>query len=137
MEAKETTGKNKEETKEAKKAEAQAKKEAKKAEAQAKEEAKQAARGKDKGSAARTYKGMIRLTIMPPVDSGQLKILEEHLSQVQDLRLVVVGGSVESGTEIVISAENPIPLLDILREMPPVAQVITKGKTAQITLKAE
>jgi hypothetical protein len=110
-------------------------KEAKKAEAQAKEEAKQDARGKDKGSAAGTYKGIIRLTIMPPVDSGQLKKLEEHLSQIPDLRLVLISGSIAEGTEIVVSAESPIPLLDILSEIPPVDQVTTKGKTIQITLK--
>ena len=126
MEDKEATERAKKETKEAKKAEAQAKK-----------EAKQVAKGKDKGSTAELYKGMMRLAIVPPPDSGQLKRLEEHLSQVQDLRLVVIGGSVEGGTEIVVSAESPIPLLDILREMPPVAEVTTKGKITQVTLKAE
>jgi hypothetical protein len=94
------------------------------------------AQDKAKEPGSEMYNGLVRLTIMPPVDSGQLSNLEEHLCQVQDLRLVLIGGSVTDGTEIVVSTENPIPLLDILREMPPVAQVAKKGKTTQITLKS-
>jgi hypothetical protein len=115
--------------------------EAKKAEAQARKGAEQAAKGKakdgDKEPVTELYKGIVKLTIVPPVDSGQVRELEEHLYQVQDLRLVLVGGSIDEGTEIIVSAESPIPLLDILREMPPVAQVIKKGKIAQVTLKAK
>jgi hypothetical protein len=74
---------------------------------------------------------------MPPIDIGQVRKLEEYLYQVQDLRLVLVGGSVDEGTEIVVSAENPIPLIDALRELPPVDQIVKKGKTIQLTLKAE
>jgi hypothetical protein len=74
---------------------------------------------------------------VPPVDSGQVRKLEEHLSQVPDLQLVLISGSVAEGTEIIVSTESPIPLLDILRDMPPVAQVTKKGKATQITLKVE
>jgi len=119
-----------EEAKKAQKAKALSKK---KAEQQAEERAKKKA-----GEAGpELYQGMVRLTILPPVDSGQVSKLEEHLSQVKDLRLVLVGGSAAEGTEIIVSAENPIPLMDILKEMPPVAQVTKKGKATQITLKAE
>lgn len=124
MEDKETTEQNKKEAKEAKKAEAKVKK-----------EAKQAAEEESKKADAELDKGTVRLTIEPPVDSGQLKRLEEGLYQVQDLRVVLIGGSVDGGTEIIVSAEEPIPLLDILREIPSVAQVARKGKTTQITLK--
>jgi hypothetical protein len=113
-----------------------AKKEAKKAEAKAKKEAKQAAKEENKGAGTELDKGTVTLTIVSPFDSGQLRKLEEHLYQVQGLSLVLIGGSVDGGTEVVVSAENYLPLLDILREMPPVAQVVRKGKTTQITLKA-
>jgi hypothetical protein len=126
MEAKEDRERAKKETKEAKKAKAQDKK-----------GAEQVATKEDKGAGAELYKGIVRLTIVPPVDSGQVRKLEEHLSQVPDLRLVLIGGSIAEGTEIVVATESPIPLLDILRDMPPVAQVTKKGKTTQITLKAE
>jgi hypothetical protein len=122
---------------EAKEAKEKAKKETKKAKAQAKQEAEPVAKKEDKRSGAELYKGILRLTIMPPVDSGQVRKLEEHLSQVPDLQLVLISGSVAENTEIVVSTENPIPLLDILRDMPPVAQVTKKGKATQITLKVE
>jgi len=79
----------------------------------------------------------VTLSIMPPVDSGQVKRLEESLHESPDLRLVVIGGSTANGTEMVISAENAIPLVDILMKVPLVAQVTKKGKTLQVTLKAE
>jgi len=102
----------------------------KQAEVKAKKEAQEAVTGE-------LYEGIVQLTIAPPIDLGQARKLEEHLSQVQDLRLVLVGGSVDEGTEIVVSADKPIPLIDILREMPPVEQVAKKGKKIQITLRAE
>ena len=111
--------------------------EAKKAEALAKKEAEQQTEERAKETGAELYQGIVKLTILPPVDSGQVSKLEEHLSQVTDLRLILVGGSATEGTEIVVSAENPIPLMEILKEMPPVAQVTKKGKATQITLKAE
>ena len=57
------------------------------------------------------------------------------MREVQNLRLVLIGGSVEEGTKIVISAEKPIPLVSVIREMPPVEQVIKKDKEIQVTLK--
>ena len=77
----------------------------------------------------------MKLTIASPVDYKQIRKLEEYLRQVQNLHLVLVGGSVEEGTKIVVSAEEPIPLLSVLREMPSVEQVVKKDKEIQITLK--
>ena len=65
------------------------------------------------------------------------KKLQEYLGQVQDLNLVLVGGSVEEGSAIVISVEKPMLLIDVLREMPPVEQVVKEGKKIQLILKAE
>ena len=74
---------------------------------------------------------------MPPIGLGQLENLEKDLRQVENLRLVLVGGSVEKGSRIVVSAEEPLPLLHILGEMPAVEQVIKKGSEIQVTLKAK
>ena len=83
----------------------------------------------------------MKLAIASPVDCDQMRELEEYLCQVQELRLVLVGGSVEEGVEegikIIISAEKPTPLISVLREMPPVEQVVKKGKEIQVTLKAK
>jgi len=114
-------------------AEAKKAKEAEEAKGKAKKEAK----GEGKKTNAELYKGLVTLSIMPPVDSGQVKRLEESLHESPDLRLVVIGGSTANGTEMVISVENAIPLVDILMKVPLVAQVTKKGKTLQVTLKAE
>ncbi len=74
---------------------------------------------------------------MPPIGLGQLGDLEKDLRQVENLRLVLVGGSVGEGNRIVVSAEEPIPLLHILREMPAVEQAVSKGSEIQVTLKAK
>ncbi|HEY56306.1 MAG TPA: hypothetical protein G4N90_02590 [Dehalococcoidia bacterium] len=104
---------------------------------EAKEKAKKEAKVEGKKTNAELHKGLVTLSIMPPVDSGQVKRLEESLHESPDLRLVVIGGSTANGTEMVISAENAIPLVDILMKVPLVAQVTKKGKTLQVTLKAE
>lgn len=145
-EARKTEAKAKKEAeqaaKETAKREAEEAKSAKEAEAKAKKEAERAAKGTVKGEdeeavSAEFYQGIVKLTIAPPIDLGQVRKLEEYLSQVQDLRLVLIGGSVDEGTEITVSAENPVPLMDVLREIPTVEQVVKKGKKIQITLKAE
>jgi len=135
------------ETEEAKEAKEQAKneareaKQAKKAAAPAKntvaQKTEEAAKKTETGTSSELYTGTVKLTIMPPVDLGQVRKLEEHLSQIKDLSLVLIGGSAAEGTEIIVSAENPIPLMDILQEIPSVAEVNKKGKTTQITLKTE
>ena len=79
----------------------------------------------------------MKLTIVSPVDSGQMRKLQEHLRQVQDLRLVLVSGSVDEDIAVVVSTEKPIPLIDVLREMPPVERVVKEGKKIQVMLKAE
>ena len=108
------------------------------------EEAKEGAKDKtaaaktgDKKETAELFKGLLTLSIMPPLDLDQLKRLEESLNNSPDLRLVLVGGSVSSGTEMVVSMENAIPLVDILMNVPSVYQVNKKGNTLQITLKSE
>ncbi len=80
--------------------------------------------------------GRVRLVIESPVDLGQLAQMQASLNQVEGLQLVMVGGS--AGTaNIIVSAEKPLPLLDILGEFPATADVVKKGKEIRVTLKAE
>ena len=137
-EAKEKAKREAEEAMRVKEAEEKAKKEA---EARAKREAEEKAKEKlgreaEEAMRAELYEGIVKLTIMSPINLGQIRNLEEHLRQVQDLRLLLTGGSVDEGTQIIVSAGKPIPLIDVLREMPPVEQVVKKGKDIQVTLKA-
>jgi len=135
-EAKEKAKREAEEAKTAKKAEEKAKREAEEAKT-AREAEEKAKREAEEKIRANLYEGMVKLAIASPVDYGQVRELEGYLRQVQGLRLVLVGGSVEEGVKIVVSAEKPIPLVGILRELPPVEQVVKKGKEIQVTLKAK
>ncbi len=82
------------------------------------------------------YEGTIDLVIMPPVGVLQIKNLEEKLRLIQNLRVVLTGGSVDEPIRIVVSAEQPIPLIDVLSQIPIVDQVTKEGKEIQILLKA-
>ena len=57
--------------------------------------------------------------------------------RVEGLRLEAIGGSVEGGSEIIVSVENPIPLVDILKGMPSVAEAVKQGKDTRVVLKTE
>ncbi len=138
-EAKEKAKREAKEAKERAKREAAEAKEAKRAEEKAKKEGEKRGAEEEAEPAVVTklYKGVVELTIMPPVDLGQLENLEKDLRQVENLRLVLVGGSVDEGNRIVVSAEEPIPLLRILKEMPAVEQVVRKSGKTQVTLKTK
>jgi uncharacterized membrane protein YqiK len=82
-------------------------------------------------------RGMVVLTILPPTDCAQMQGLEAALSQVENLRVILVGGSAGEGNQIVVSADEPMPLLSILSELPVIDQVESKGSEIRIRLKAD
>ena len=125
--------------KEAKRAK-EAKEKAKKAAKEDKEKAKKKEVEEEElepAAVAKLYEGVVELTIVPPIDLAQTENLAKGLRQVENLRLILVGGSVDRGSKIIVSAEEPVPLLSILREMPVVEQVFRKGAEIQVRLKAE
>jgi len=135
--AKEKAKREAEEAKERAKREAKEAKKAGQAETKAKRQVEERAKKEaEEEVGAELYEGMVKLTIASPVDYEQIRKLEEYLRQVQNLHLISVGGSSEEGTKIVVSAEEPIPLANVLREMPAIEQVVRKGKEIQVTLKA-
>jgi chemotaxis protein histidine kinase CheA len=121
--------------KQAKEAKEKAKKAAKEAREKAKKEAKE--EELEPAATAKLYEGAVELAIVPPIDLAQMENLAKGLSQVENLRLILVGGSVDRGSRIIVSAEEPVPLLSILREMPVVEQVDRKGAEIQVRLKAK
>jgi len=80
---------------------------------------------------------MVELTILTPVDSKQIKNLEEALHQIQDLRVALISGSVDEGIRVTVLARKPIPLANILGEIPLVEQAAKHGKEIQISLKTK
>ena len=116
----------------------------KEAERQAKEKAKQEAAGQKKKEAAVSdeitsgiYQGTVQLLVIPPSTPGQVKKLQEFLAKVQGLHIILIGGSTVSGTELVVTAEQPLNLAGLLNEIPVVAQVVKRGPKIGIILKPE
>jgi len=81
------------------------------------------------------YGGKLDLKLVSLVDSVQVRRFEKLLFQVPDLKVELISGSADKGTSISVFASEPMPLLDILREMPPVNQVESAGNTFRVTLK--
>jgi hypothetical protein len=102
------------------------------------EEAKETAKTKQvaEQAFAELYSGVVTLMIAPPVHYEQIRNFKELLDRVKDIRVVLVGGSVDEGNMIVISAQQPIPLLTLFSELPIVQHVSKKDKGIEITLKA-
>jgi hypothetical protein len=85
----------------------------------------------------RLYEGTIKLIIRAPVELSQIYMLEECLSKSPDLRVESVGGSPNEGNIITISInkQKPIFLLDVLRAMPPVKQVVINNNQIVVILQ--
>jgi hypothetical protein len=105
-----------------------------------KEEAQRLAAGKKKKEKEPAgpvlYQGRVKLVIESPVDSGQLTQMEASLNMVAGLQLVMVGGAA-GAAHIIVSAEEPLPLLDILEAIPVTDGVVKKDKEIRVMLKAE
>ena len=75
------------------------------------------------------------MVITPPIDFDHIKELEESLSQFEDLRLVLTGGSISGGAHIIVSIEKSTDLIDILKQIPRVQEAVSQGNEIQVTLK--
>ena len=59
----------------------------------------------------------------------------ESLEEVEDLKVVWTGGSMDEGAIITVSVQKPIPLIRILDEMPMVEKVEMKDEKIVVMLK--
>ena len=69
------------------------------------------------------YEGQIELVIAPPADFARLRELERHLHEFPQVKTLLTGGSWARGNTLIVFLEEPIPLVDALRNMPDVAEV--------------
>jgi len=81
------------------------------------------------------YKGEVKLLIMPPVDSKNLKELEDGLRNTKGLKLLLIGGTSDGGIQIVVSTLKPMPILNALKETPQVKDAVGKDDMIYISLK--
>ena len=90
---------------------------------------------KDTGEGIGPVEGIVELVLIPPVDSVQIGKMEEELGLVRNLRIIMIEGSEDKGTRIIVSALQPMFLTDVLVEMSTVQQVISKDKQIQVSLR--
>jgi hypothetical protein len=81
-----------------------------------------------------TYKGIVRI-VLPQANLNQVKIVEQYLLQIQNIRLLLVGGSVESGSEFIVAADKPVPLTSLLEGIEFLEVVVAKGNHIQLTMR--
>ena len=108
---------------------------AREVEIQAKKETKEAREAiSDIGS--KVYGNRVRLVL--PLSTGfkQIAQFKKHLGKVEDLTIVMTGGSVNEGSIIVVSVQESMDLIPILNEMPVVENASKKGEDIVVKLKA-
>ena len=81
------------------------------------------------------YEGIVRI-VLPQANLNQVKIVEQYLLQIQNLRLLLVGGSVEAGSEFIVSADKPVPLTSLLERIDFLEGVVAKGNCIQLTMRS-
>jgi hypothetical protein len=81
-----------------------------------------------------TYEGIVRI-VLPQANLNQVKIVEQYLLQIQNIRLLLAGGSVEAGSEFIVSADKPVPLTSFLERIEFLEGVVAKGNCIQLTMR--
>jgi hypothetical protein len=83
----------------------------------------------------KVYQGTLELDISPPETSVHLGRLLKHLREVAGLEVLLVGNSGDKKTQVTVFVGKPLPLVSILKEIPPVKSVIEKDNNIQVVLE--
>jgi vacuolar-type H+-ATPase subunit H len=78
------------------------------------------------------YEGKVDLEIMPPVDLARFMELRRRLQCIPDLKIMQVTSSLKNGCRISSLVIRPIPLLDVLRRIPEVREVVAPEDSQQV-----
>lgn len=81
------------------------------------------------------YEGRLELTILAPIDVQQKRDFEELLTEVPDLHLIGNGGSSDGSNWLEIELNQSIPLVSMIKQMPPVIKVAAHGNNIIVALK--
>lgn len=69
------------------------------------------------------YKGRVELEITSLADFAQMREFERHLRQLPQVKALLIGGSWANGNTVDLFLNEPVPLVDVLRNMPGVAEI--------------
>jgi vacuolar-type H+-ATPase subunit E/Vma4 len=67
---------------------------------------------------ALSYIGEVELILVPPVDLTKVSELYERLKAIPEVKIVRTVGSWDRGTTVTVALDKPLPLINILAEMP-------------------
>ncbi|HSW57936.1 MAG TPA: hypothetical protein VLH15_06010 [Dehalococcoidales bacterium] len=70
------------------------------------------------------YNGKLKIDIAPPADSEQINELESHLVKSANLRVLARGGAADGSAWLELDISQPLPLLNVLRKIPCVKEVV-------------
>ena len=87
----------------------------------------------------RLYKGDLNLKVTPPFDRAQLERVQECLARVPSLKVLSKGGYAKGDEWVMmytVDLKQPMPILKILKAMPPVGDVAEHEGNVAITLKS-
>lgn len=92
------------------------------------------------GDGSTSYEGELDLASVAPTDAGQVLKLYRYLQVIPQLKILRTVGSWSKGTTITVLLEKPIPLANMLRELPWIEGVAENGAKRQrrriaVTLK--
>jgi hypothetical protein len=89
------------------------------------------------GENSRTYQGKLKIDIAPPVDNNQLNLLESTLLKTSGLRIIGKGIMEDGSAWIEIDAAKPLPLVEIIKKVPSVKDVVGAKSYIIIALRAK
>ncbi|MFC2041099.1 response regulator [Chloroflexota bacterium] len=82
------------------------------------------------------YSGSVQIVVSFTGDFRQVRQFQERLGQLENLEIVMSGGSSAEPSIITVSAQKPMPLIRTLNEMPMVERVYKTGEKIVVVLKA-
>jgi hypothetical protein len=89
-------------------------------------------------SKATLYSGIVRIAVKSPAEPYKIKLFGDKLNNIENVKILFIGGEINRNTIIDVELEKEVPLIDILSSLPEVADVSLKDKdNIQLVLKAD
>jgi sugar-specific transcriptional regulator TrmB len=79
-------------------------------------------------------KGIAKLVITSPANLHQLQDIQRYLNGIDEIHVVMVGGSTEGSTQIAVSLNEPVMLLSALKNIPLIDKASVVDGAIYITL---
>ncbi len=89
----------------------------------------------DAAEGVKYFEGRVKIIVENPSSSGSITALWETLKQVEDIKIILFGGTAEAGVQIIILAYKPVELISRLKNIPGVD--VESSSTREIRLKAK